>query len=309
MRPSKDSFFRVIKKYWMFYVMMLPTLAIIIVNNYIPMAGILIAFKDINYALGIVKSPWVGLENFKYLFSTEAAWTITRNTIGYNAVFITLNLVVAVALAIMFNEMRNKLLAKIHQTTMFLPFILSWVVVAYLVLGFFSPTNGFVNNSLLPMLGMDSIGWYSTPSVWIWILPIVNTWKSVGYYTVIYLAAMIGIDDEYYEAATIDGASKWEQIKSITLPLITPVMVVMTLIQVGRIFYADFGLFFQVTQNAGALYSTTSVIDTYVYNGFLVMGDIGMSSAAGVYQSIVGFLLVLGSNLVVRKVSPDNALF
>ncbi|MEI7027265.1 ABC transporter permease [Paenibacillus sp. y28] len=303
------SWKRTIRKYWIFYLMLLPASLVLLFNNYLPMFGVIIAFKNINYAQGIWNSPWIGLDNFTYLFSTEKAWIITRNTICYNLIFIVLNLVVAVAFAIMFNEMRSKWLSKFHQSAMFLPFFLSMVVVSYLVFGFLGPEHGYLNKTLLPLLGSDIIEWYSDPKYWPYILPIVNTWKSIGYYTVIYMAAIIGIDQEYYEAALIDGASKWQQIKSITVPLLVPVMVVMTLLQIGRMFYADFGLFFQVTRNAGAIYPTTQVIDTYVYQTFLTMGDIGMSSAAGLYQAVVGFLLVMGSNLLVRRVSKENALF
>ncbi|MCD1259956.1 sugar ABC transporter permease [Paenibacillus athensensis] len=305
----KPSFLDTVKKYWIFYVMMLPAAALLFVNNYIPMAGVLIAFKNINYTKGIIASPWIGFDNFKYLFSSDAAWVITRNTIGYNIVFIILNLVIAVAFAIMFNEMRSKFLSKFHQSTMFLPFFLSWVVVSYLVYAFLGVEHGYLNKVLLPKIGVDPIEWYSQPVYWLVVLPIVSTWKGIGYYTVIYMAAIIGIDNEYYEAALIDGANKWQQIRSITLPLIAPVMITMTLLQIGRIFYADFGLFFQVTRNAGALYPSTQVIDTYVYQTFLSMGDIGMSSAAGLYQSVVGFVTVFLSNLVVRRFSKENALF
>ncbi|WP_152393352.1 ABC transporter permease [Paenibacillus guangzhouensis] len=306
---SKPAFFKTVRKFWVFYLMMLPAAIVIFINNYVPMLGVVIAFKNINYSKGILSSPWIGFDNFKYLFSTEAAWIITRNTICYNVVFIVFNLVVAVAFAMMFNEMRNRFLSKFHQSAMFLPFFLSMIVVSYLVYAFLGQEHGFLNTVLFPKLGIEPIEWYSEPKYWPFILPVINIWKNIGYYTVIYMAAIIGIDHEYYEAALIDGASKWQQIRTITLPLIVPVMIVMTLLQIGRIFYADFGLFFQVTQNAGALYSSTQVIDTFVYQTFLSVGDIGMSSAAGLFQSVVGFILVLGSNLIVRRISKENALF
>jgi putative aldouronate transport system permease protein len=300
---------RVLRIYWVFYVMMLPAIALLIINNYLPMFGVVIAFKNVNYQQGIWGSPWVGFTNFKFLFATSDAWTITRNTVLYNVVFIALNLVCAVAFAILFNEMRSKAMAKFHQSAMFLPYFLSWIVVSYLLFAFLGQEHGYVNMKVLPALGMKPVEWYSKTQYWPYILPLVNLWKNIGYYTVIYLAAIVGIDREYYEAAIIDGASKWQQIKSITLPLLTPVIITMTLLQIGRIFYADFGLFYQATLNAGALYPVTQVIDTYVYNTFLVTGNIGMSSAAGLYQSVVGLLLVLGSNLFVRKISKENALF
>ncbi|MCL6458473.1 MAG: ABC transporter permease subunit [Gorillibacterium sp.] len=289
--------------------MMLPAIIILVINNYIPMLGTIIAFKDVNYQKGILASDWVGLDNFKYLFATDTATRMIRNTLAYNTAFILLTLVISVAFAVMFNEMRNRLLSKFHQSAMFLPYFLSWVVVSYLVYGFLSTDHGFVNKTLLPFFGMQPIEWYSDAKYWPVILILVKLWKEIGYTTVIYMAGILGIDHEYYEAALIDGATKWQQIRKITIPLIAPVIIVMTLLQIGRIFNADFGLFFQVTRNAGALYSTTQVIDTYVYQTFLAIGDIGMSSAAGLVQSIVGFLLIFLANLLVRRISKEDALF
>nr|WP_240762591.1 ABC transporter permease subunit [Paenibacillus thalictri] len=305
----KVSFLRNVRKYWIFYIMMLPAIILLFINNYMPMFGVLIAFKNVNYQQGIWGSPWVGLTNFKFLFASNDAWVITRNTLLYNVVFIVFNLIFPVAFAIMFNELRNKLLAKFHQSVLFLPHFLSWVVVSFLLFAFLGQEHGLMNMKLLPALGLEPKEWYAKPEYWPYILPLVNLWKHMGYYTVIYLAAIVGIDRECYEAAYLDGASKWQQIRNITIPLLFPVIITMTLLQIGRIFYADFGLFFQATMNAGALYPTTSVIDTYVYNSFLVTGNIGMSSAAGLYQSVVGLLMVLGSNLIVRKISKENALF
>jgi putative aldouronate transport system permease protein len=288
--------------------MLLPAALVLLINNYIPMLGIVIAFKKINYTDGILGSPWSGLDNFKYLFKTNDAWIITRNTILYNSVFIFLNLVFGVGLAILLNEIKNKVLPKLYLGVMFLPFFLSAIVVSYLGFAFLSQEHGFIN-SVLKGFHIEPMNWYNNPNVWPFILPLVNTWKGIGYYTVIYLAAILGISDEYYEAALMDGASKWKQITQITIPLLTPVMIVMTLLQIGRIFYSDFGLFYQLTLNSGTLFPTTNVIDTYVYRTFLQSGDIGSSSAAGLYQSVVGFVLVLLSNFIVRKFSKENALF
>ncbi|MFD0672255.1 ABC transporter permease [Cohnella sp. GCM10027633] len=302
------------QKYGVFYLMMAPALIVLIINNYIPMAGALIAFKKITYESrsfieNFMNGEWVGWDNFKFLFQTSDAWRITRNTVVYNAIFIVLNLVIGVGFALMFNLMRNVRLAKFHQAVMFLPFFLSWVIISYLVYAFLNPSLGIMNKEILGWFGAGEVEWYSDPKWWPVILPILNIWKGIGYYAVLYLAAIIGIDKEYYEAATIDGASKFRQVWSITLPLIRPVIIVLTMLQIGRIFYADFGLFFNATRNAGALYDATLVIDTYVYQGFLVTGNIGLSSAAGFYQAIVGFVLVLGSNLIVRRISKDDALF
>lgn len=289
--------------------MMLPGIIYLIINNYLPMFGIVIAFKDFNYTKGIFGSDWIGFKNFEYLFKTSDAFVITRNTILYNGAFIILNLFIAVGLAILLNEIKQRFWSRFYQSVVLLPYLISMVIIGYLVFAIFSMDNGILNKSILPMFGLSEISWYSEPKYWPYILTIVHIWKSAGYLCVIYLAAILGIDQEYYEAATIDGAGKWKQIKSITFPLLMPVVTVMTLLQIGRIFYSDFGLFYQVPLNTGVLQSTTNVIDTYVYRALMTLGDIGMSSAAGLYQSLVGFLLVFISNYVVKKINRDNALF
>ncbi|TBL80026.1 sugar ABC transporter permease [Paenibacillus thalictri] len=289
--------------------MVLPGVIYLLINNYLPMLGLVIAFKDINFSKGIIASDWIGLKNFEYLFKTDDAYIITRNTILYNIAFIALNLVIAVALAILLNELKSRLYSRFYQSVILLPYLISSVIVGYLVFSLLSMEHGFINKSILPLLGLDEMMWYNEPKYWPYILTVVQIWKHVGYLCVIYLAAVLGIDHEYYEAATIDGAGKIQQIFSVTIPLITPVIVIMTLLQIGRIFHSDFGLFYQVPLDSGMLQPTTNVIDTYVYRALLKNGDIGMSSAAGLYQSVVGFILVLLSNFVVRKINRDNALF
>lgn len=279
------------------------------INNYLPMLGLMIAFKDVNFAKGILASDWIGFKNFEYLFKTEDAWIITRNTLLYNITFIILNLIIAVGIAILLNEVKKKVAARFYQSIVLIPYLISMVIVGYLALAMLSGETGFINKQILPMFGIDPVSWYSEPKHWPVILVIVNIWKNAGYLCIIYLAAIIGIDPEYYEAATIDGAGKWRQITHIMIPLIMPVITIMTLLQIGRIFYSDFGLFYQVPLNTGELLSTTNVVDTYVYRALINLGDIGMSSAAGLYQSIVGFVLVLLSNYVVSKRNRDNALF
>jgi len=296
-------------KYSPLMLLMLPGLAYLLINNYSPMFGMFIAFKNINFTQGIFESDWVGFKNFEYLFKTSDAYIITRNTILYNAAFIVLGTVFAIAFAILLNEIRRKLLSRFYQSVIVLPHLISFVVVGYLAYAAFSMDTGFMNKTILPMFGIDPISWYTEPKYWPYILTIVHLWKSVGFSCIVYLASIISIDTEYYEAATLDGASKWMQIRKITIPLITPVIVMLTLLGIGRIFYSDFGLFYQVPMNTGILSDTTNVIDTYVYRGLMVMGDIGMSSAAGVYQSVVGFVLVLAANWIVRKVNKENALF
>jgi putative aldouronate transport system permease protein len=297
------------KRYIPLFIMMIPGLVYLLINNYLPMFGLVIAFKNIDYSKGIWFSDWIGFKNFEYLFRSSDAWIITRNTILYNVAFIIINTVVAILLAILLNEIKNRFLSKVYQTIILLPFLMSMVIVSYLVFSGLSTDTGFLNKTILPMLGMEPISWYSEAKFWPFILTIVNTWKGTGFLCIIYLASIVGIDTEYYEAATLDGATKWEQIKYITLPLIKPVVIMMTILAVGRIFNSDFGLFYQVPMDSGALFNTTNVIDTYVYRGLLKLGDVGMSSAANLYQSVVGFILVILSNALVKKYSKDDALF
>ncbi|WP_420488766.1 ABC transporter permease [Paenibacillus caui] len=309
LKRNKSSAFKHLIKHRVLLLMLLPGVVFLLVNNYLPMFGIVIAFKNINYTDGILGSPWVGFTNFNFLFATEDAWIITRNTVLYNLVFITLNLVIAVAVAIGLSELKSKLAAKFYQSIMFFPYFLSMVVVSYLVFGFLNVEYGFINKGVLALFGMNEVEWYSEPKYWPLILPLINIWKGVGYSCVIYLAAIIGIDSEYYEAALIDGASKWNQIIHITVPLIRPVMIITTILAIGGIFRSDFGLFYQTTLNSGALYPTTLVIDTYVYNALINMGNLGMSAAAGLYQAVVGFFLVIGANWIVRRIDKDQAVF
>lgn len=298
-----------LRRYIPLYIMMLPGLAYLIINNYLPMFGLSIAFKDINYAQGIWNSDWIGFKNFEYLFKTTDAYIITRNTLLYNAVFIVLGLSIAIIIAILLNEIRSKVARGFYQSVILLPFLISMILVSYLVYALLSVDSGFMNKTILPMFGLDPITWYLEPKYWPYILTIVHIWKGAGYSCIVFLAAIISIDKEYYEAAELDGASKWMQIRKITLPMITPIISMLALLAVGRIFYSDFGLFYQVPMNSGALYETTNVIDTYVFRGLMQLGDVGMSSAAGFYQSLVGFVLVLVSNYIVRKFDKDNALF
>jgi putative aldouronate transport system permease protein len=311
---KKTGFLRDIVKNKVLYIMMLPLLVVILINNYLPMAGVAIAFKNYtyfgsNFFENFFKSDWVGMQNFQFFTSTVDAFNITRNTLGYNFVFIFLGLVVSVLFAIILNEIKNKYLSKFYQASMLLPYFMSWMVVSYLVFALLSEERGFVNKSLLPAFGMPEIGWYNDPMKWPVILTLVNIWKVTGYNTVIYIASIAGIDQEFYEAATVDGATRFQQVMKITIPLLKPLMIILTLLAVGRVFYSDFGLFFNVPRNVGALYDTTQTIDVYVYNALRSLNDVGMASAAGLYQSFCGFILVMVSNLVVRKIDPEKALF
>ena len=297
-----------LKKYIPVYIMLLPGFLYLLINNYIPMLGISIAFKDVNFAKGLLKSDWAGFSNFEYLFKTPDAFRITRNTILYNVAFIVVNLVIALLFAILLSEIRSKLAVKVYQTTILLPYMISMVIVSYLAYAFLAGDTGLLNG-ILRFFGLNSVSWYSSPIYWPFILIFVNCWKYVGYGTVIYLASVLGFDGELYEAAAVDGISKLQEIRYITLPMLRPTVITMVLLNIGRIFYSDFGLFYQVPMNSGALLNATNTIDTYVYRGLITLGDIGMSSAAGVYQSIVGFILILLANWFTRKYSSENALF
>ncbi len=296
------------KKFLPVYIMALPGLVYLFINNYMPLPGLVLAFKNYNARNGIWGSDWVGFDNFKFLFATNDAFIITRNTLCYNLVFILINTVAAIAVAIILSELHAKI-KKFYQSVILLPYMLSMVIVSYLVFAFLSTENGFLNNSIIKLLGMEPISWYMEKKYWPFILVLVNLWKTIGYNCIIYLAAILGFDKGYYEAAAIDGAGKWQQILKITLPLLRPTIIMMTLLAVGKIFYSDFGLFYQVPQNSGALFSVTNTIDTYVYRGLLELGDITLSAAAGLYQSVIGFILVLGTNLWVRRLDPDSSLF
>lgn len=279
---------------------------------YLPMFGVIIAFKKWRIQGGffesLFKSEWVGFDNFKFLFHSSDAWLITRNTVMYNIVFIILGILLPVTLAIILRELLNKTLAKVYQTAMFLPYFLSWVIVSYCLYAFLSPSQGFVNNVLVQM-GNERISWYTESKYWSFIIIFMSQWKGIGYGTVIYLASICGIDKSLYEAAMIDGATKWQQIKHVTLPMLKPVIIIMFITAVGGIFRADFGLFYQLPKNSGALFSVTNVIDTYVYRGLMNLGDIGMSSAAALYQSFVGLIVILTANGIVAKVDPENRFF
>lgn len=306
---SKKGKRKNIRKFIPVYLMMLPGLVYLLFNNYIPIFGLSIAFKDIDFSKGIFKSDWIGLKNFQYLFKTEDAWVITRNTLCYNVLFILLGIVSGVVFAILLNEIKKKFFLKTFQTLILLPHLVSWVVISYFTYAMLSIDTGMINKSILPVFGIGEISWFTEPKYWPVILIAMQVWKTFGYNCIFYFASIVGISNDYYEAAMLDGATRLQQIRSITIPLLVPTIITLFLLNLGRIFYTDFGLFYQVPMNSGALYSTTNVIDTYVFRSLLQLGDIGMSAAAGFYQSIVGFVLVMVSNAIVRKVSKENALF
>ena len=288
------------------YLMMLPGMIYLIANNYLPMFGILLAFKRVNYSVGLLKSPWVWFANFEYLFKTKDAFIMIRNTLAYNAVWIIMDLVIAVFIALCMNEIAQRKIAKVIQPVICFPSMVSAVILSFLVYAFLSQSYGYLNATIFKD---NPIQWYTTAKYWPFILTIVHIWQGAGQSSVIYMASIGGIDKSLYESARIDGATKFEQIKYITLPLLKPMITMMLLLSIGRIFNSDFGLFYQVPLGNGMLYETTQTIDTFVYRALMISNNVGQSSAASVFQAVIGFFLVLFSNLLVRKINPENSLF
>lgn len=285
----------------------LPAVLFMFVFNYIPLYGLILPFKKYDYSLGFFKSPWAGLENFRFLLDNEAVALATRNTILYNIAFIVLGTAMSVLIALMLYEMRSGYV-KTYQTFLFLPHFISWVVAAYAAKVFLDIDFGMINKFLVS-IGKEAVAWYNKPGCWPYILIIAEIWKGMGYNAIIYYAALTGTDKSLFEAASIDGAGKLKQIWYISLPGIKPMIIIMTILKIGRIFHGDFGLFYNFTLNSSLLYSTTDIIDTYVYRSLITLGDIGMSSAAGFYQAVLGFVLVVTTNWIVNKIDNDNALF
>lgn len=301
---------KIVWKNWIpIYLLALPGLVYIFINNILPLYGMQLAFRELDYSQGIFNGEWVWFDNFKFLFKTEDAWIMTRNTVLYNLVFIFVGTIFNLAVAILFNEIRCKLAGKVYQSLVLIPHFMSMVIVSYLAFAFLSHENGFINNTILPLLGTDEIYWYNEGKYWPVILTVIHIWQGLGFSLLSYTARLLSIDPGYYEAAKIDGASKWQQIRTITLPLLKPVIIINITLALGRMFYSDFGLFYQVPMNSGPLYSATTTIDVYSYRALMKLGDVTMSSAVGVYQSFVGLILVLLANWAIRKVDRDNALF
>ena len=305
----KSSLQKRIRKYLPLYLLAIPSIIYLIINNYMPMAGLVLAFKKFSFAKGIFKSPWNGLENFSYLFGSKWAKIMFRNTSGYNLVFLLLDTIFAILVAILLNEVVSKKAKQIYQTVILIPYLMSAVLVGYLVFAFLSGNNGFINKSILEPLGIEGISWYTEASYWPVILTVVQLWKAFGFQSIVYFATIVGFDRSYYEAAVMDGASVWQQITKITLPLLKPTIITLTLMSLGRMFNSDFGLFYQVPQDSGMLYTATTTIDTFVYRALMQDNDVGRSLAAGFLQSLLGFAVVMITNAVVRRVEKESALF
>lgn len=290
------------------YILVVPAAVYTAIFGYLTLPYMLIAFKRFHYKLGIWGSEWVGFENFKFFFSSDRVWQVTFNTIRLNVLFIVFSTLCALTLAILFNELKSKWFSKITQSTILFPNFLSWVIISYVIYSLFGTNFGIINKTLVS-IGLDPVNWYSSPQYWVAILVGVNIWKDVGISLVIYLAAITGIDSTLYEAAQIDGASRWQQIRRITLPLLMPTVSILSLLALGRVMYGSFDMIYAIIKDNGLLYPTVDVIDTYVFRALRTIGNPSQATAVGVYQSLVGFILVFGVNWIVKRRNPDHSLF
>lgn len=303
-----NSKFKLKKRDMQLYSLCALPMILVFLFNYLPMGGIIIAFKDYKYSKGILGSKWVGLDNFRFLFKSNDFFRITWNTLELNFIFIVVGIVAAVLVAVLMYGIQSRHASKVYQTVLITPYFMSWVIVSYIVYAFLNPSYGMLNK-VIEGLGGEPIDWYSSPGAWTYILTICSVWKHVGMDSVVYYAALMGIDSSLFEAARIDGANRRQITWKITIPSLIPLITILTILKIGNIFRADFGLFYQVTRNVGTLYSRTDVIDTYVYRTMREIGDMGMSSAVGLIQSLVGFVLVLVTNHAAKKIDPESSLF
>lgn len=311
---SKNPDFSRIKRrrfadgHWELFFMVVPAIVYVFVFCYLPMYGLAIAFKDYKYSLGIFGSEWVGLKNFEYIFRSNTLYTLVRNTLGYNLVFNILNIVIPAFLALMLFTISNKWSIKIFQSSMFIPNFLSWIVVSYISYAFLKSDIGFIN-AFRAKMGLENISFYTESKYWPLILIIFHTWKCAGYATLMYYGAMLSISPELYEAAEIDGCNYVKKHWYITLPHIKSTVIILLILSIGNICRSDYGLFYYLPRNSGSLYSVTDVLDTYIMRSITISGSLGQSSAFGFMQSIVGFILVVTSNAIVKRVDPDSSLF
>ncbi|OMD04239.1 sugar ABC transporter permease [Paenibacillus odorifer] len=306
-RKKKGLLYELVHNRVMF-LMLLPTLIFFLVNSYFPMVGIYYAFTQFDFNSSMFNSKFVGLQNFEFLWRSGTLVKLTMNTIGYNIAFIVLGNVLAIVCAILLSELNGKWFKKISQSVMFLPYFVSFVILSVIVYNLFNYDSGFLN-TILTQFGLDPVDVYSKPWAWIFLIIIFYLWKNLGYSMVIYLAAITGISDEYYEAAKIDGANIFQRIWYITVPMLKSTFVVLLLFALGSIMKGQFDLFYQLIGNNGLLYNTTDILDTYVYRSLKVTFDVGMATAAGVYQSLFGFVLIMTVNYIIRKINDDYALF
>ncbi len=290
------------------YFLALPAIIYTIIFGYLTLPYIVIAFQRFNYRQGIFKSEFTGLENFQVFFKSKKLIEVTMNTLSINFLSILIGAILAIFLAVILNEMKNRLFVKVNQSLFIFPYFLSWVIVSYLVYSLFANQIGIVNQ-ILKSIGLETVNWYTLPKPWLPILVVMRIWKGTGIQVVILLSAIAGFDKEIYEAATIDGASRWEKIKRITIPLLMPTVMITTLMSLGRIFYGDFGMIYSIIRDNALLYPTADVIDTYVFRLLRKTGDPSQAMAIGLYQSLLGFITVYGVNALTRKFFPEGAIF
>jgi putative aldouronate transport system permease protein len=292
------------------FMLVVPAFAVLFVFKYLPMGGIVLAFKDYSPLDGIFASPWNGFENFAFFFQSQQIWDVTRNTLLYNLSFIILTPIVSVTFAIMMYEIAKAAYIKLYQTILFLPFFMSWVVVSIMLYALLNTESGILNRLLEGLFGVEAIKWYTRPELWPYIIVFMHLWKSVGYSTVIYFAGLMGIDPTLYEVASIDGANRMQRIFRITLPMLTPLVIIMAILGIGRIFFADFGLFYQLPLQSGPLLPTTDVINYFTYRALVEVRDYGMAAAVGLYQSLMGLVLVVITNYLAGRLSDgEQGLF
>lgn len=309
---KKDSrigaFFSEMRNNYTGYLLALPAMLYTFIFGYLTMPYMVIAFQEFNYRMGLFGSKWVGFKNFEFFFASDRVWQVTFNTIRLNFLFIVVGTICALVLAILFNELRNKTFSKIAQSTILFPHFLSWVIVSYIIYSLFGTNYGIINR-ILEFFNFEAINWYSSPQYWVKILVTTNVWKDVGLNLVIYLAAITGIDQVYFEAAQIDGANRWQQIRHIIIPLLMPTVIILSLLALGRIMFGSFDMIYAIIKDNGLLYPTTDIIDTYVFRALRTIGNPAHAMAVGIFQSVVGFILVFGANWIVRRMSPDSSLF
>lgn len=307
-RLRRPTIFSELKKNRILFLMLLPAVLYVFVFSYLPMPGMIIAFKNYNYSKGIFGSDWVGLKNFGFLFKTGVVWRVTANTVVYNLLFILFDIVVQVGIAVILSEIIGRKIKKVAQSLLLMPYFLSWVVAGAVVYNLLSTDIGVINN-MLRSWGKEPINFMNTPNYWPALFVIFHVWKQVGYGSVVYLSSLTGIDSEIYEASAIDGASIFQRIFHITIPLLKPTIIVLLLLNLSRIVRGDFGLFYNLTGNSALLMDVSDVIDTFVYRSMIQTQNFGMSAAAGVYQSILGFVIVMTVNKIIQKIQPEYALF
>ena len=305
---NKKSFGAAFLHWLPFYLMGAPGLIYIFINNYMPLAGLQIAFKNFNFAKGMWDSPWIGFKNFEFLFKSKDAFVMVRNTLLYNIAWIFIGMVIGVGAAILLNEVQNAVAKKFYQTAILLPYLMSMVVIAYLVYAYLSPSSGLFTKAIERLTG-NTIQFYQEPKYWPFILTFVHEWRGIGFGMILYLSSLLGIDPGYYEAASLDGATKWQQIRLITIPLLKPTILMLLILNLGQVFRSDFGLFYQVPMMQSPLFPVTQTIDTYVYRALMQLNNVGMSAAASFIQSVVGFIFIVTANKIVAKLDENSALF